>query len=93
MAERLNIIAEAEQIASSFAEQEFKKNFDKLYKEQHRQGCGCASCAYHAVNEVNSWVDYFSGNPKSENLHFHVVNTPKGIEIIQGPNSVDKQGK
>lgn len=84
MSERLNIIEEAETIAENYTNRQFEKAFNKLYKEQHGQGCGCLSCKTHAVREINSWVDFIASNPDSECLHYKIEPNPKGIDITGG---------
>lgn len=50
-----------ERIIRSYAEAMWREAYERVEKEMRGEGCGCGSCAYQAVDDINSWTDFIAG--------------------------------
>ena len=77
MTKEYDIIDVADKVVTDFSNQEMRKAYNKAEKEMHLQGCGCNHCVSSAVNEANSWIEwYVGGNPNlafyQESIMYHI---------------------
>lgn len=77
MTKEYDIQKEADKIVTEFTEREVLKAYNRAEREMHHTGCGCRRCVVETVNEVNSWIEWYTGgNPNlvfyQESIMYHV---------------------
>lgn len=71
-------VEQASTIVETYAQQMWRRAWERVEKELKNEGCGCPCCQMEAVDDINQWTDFIAG-AQDHGLYYTYDSTTRQI--------------